>query len=140
MRLSVLVPLALALGAVAGMGTAFWEYGSASAPTSTTALAAAGQGPQPAAVINEPIHKFGAIEVGGRKNHTFTIENKGDAELKLTKGESTCKCTEFRIEESHIPPGSSGTVMLEWKGEGEIGPFRQTATIHTNDPKRPQLN
>jgi len=30
-------------------------------------------------------------------------------------------------------------VRIEWKGKGEGGPFRQQATILTNDPRRPEI-
>lgn len=139
MRLTLLIPAALVLGAVSGIGVAYWEYGGSSGAASAASTAAATEGPQPAAVAEEATYSFGSIELGGKMSHNFTVANKGDAPLKLTKGESTCKCTEFRLEDSTIPPGGTGSVALEWKGEGEIGPFRQTATIITNDPKQPKL-
>jgi hypothetical protein len=43
------------------------------------------------------------------------------------------------LEEPDVPPGGSGSVLLEWEGKGEIGPFRQSADILTNDPKQPKL-
>lgn len=141
MRLAVLVPAALLLGAVSGIALAYWEYGSlTSASTGGAAPAATGGGgPHPVAVAEEPSYNFGTMEVGGKLSHSFTVHNKGEGPLKLAKGATTCKCTLSHLEDSQIPPGGSGSVTLEWEGKGEIGPFRQTADILTNDPNQPKL-
>jgi hypothetical protein len=138
MRLTLFVPAALVLGAALGLAAAYWEYGG---PASAQAAAAARSADeqQPVAVVDEGTHKFGVMELGAKKSHSFTVSNKGKAPLKLEKGETTCKCTLSHLEDSSIPPGSSGSVALEWEGKGEIGPFRQTAEILTNDPKQPKL-
>src|SRR5688572_9861550 len=138
MRLSLLIPAALVVGAVSGLAIAYWEYRGPTVAAAATA-ASGGEGPQPSALVSEATHNFGTIELGGKMSHTFTVQNKGDAALKLANGGTTCKCTDFRLEDTSIPAGGTSTVVLEWKGEGEIGPFRQTATIETNDPKQPKL-
>jgi hypothetical protein len=41
--------------------------------------------------------------------------------------------------EKIVAPGESTRIVLEWKGRGADGPFRQQATILTNDPRRPEV-
>lgn len=140
MRLSVVVSAAVLLGAVLGVGLAYWEFGGLSAViASTVPPAAAADGSQPVAEAEAPAYNFGVMEVGSTLSHSFTIHNKGQAPLKLNKGNTTCKCTLSHLEDSQIAPGASGSVTLEWQGKGEIGPFRQTADILTNDPIHPKL-
>jgi hypothetical protein len=43
------------------------------------------------------------------------------------------------VSEKPLPPGESTKVKLEWSAKSDSGPFRQTATILTNDPLRPQI-
>ena len=140
MRISTVVPLALLLGVVFGAGMARWEYGSSGTSAAAASAGSAAGNEQPAAVVDEPVHEFGSMELGGRKAHTFTIRNTGKATLTVSKsGEATCKCTRFDVEDSSIPPGGSGSIALEWEGKGDIGPFRQSAEIATNDPKQPKI-
>lgn len=140
MRLSLVVPAAVLLGAVVGIGMAYWEFGGMSAAMASAAAPVAGtDGPHPVAEAEAPSYNFGTMEVGSTLSHSFTIHNKGQAPLKLNKGNTTCKCTLSHLEDSQIAPGSSGSVTLEWEGKGGVGPFRQTADILTNDPIHPKL-
>ena len=136
------------LGSLTGISTAVIMAASTplrTAATATTGLAA--EGPQPQLETDATVHEFGRVAVGGSGSHEFTIRNTGDAPLVLTKGATSCTCTvsDFSGPGSGdgssrtVPPGSSTTVRIEWKGKGGGGPFRQRATILTNDPKRPEV-
>jgi hypothetical protein len=58
----------------------------------------------------------------------------------LIKGTSTCRCTKFEIVKTDLQPGESTEVNIDWHASSvPIGPFRQSATINTNDPARPQI-
>ncbi len=46
----------------------------------------------------------------------------------------------FRSADAAIPPGGSTTVKLEWTAKSDNGPFRQSATILTNDPRHSQID
>jgi hypothetical protein len=43
------------------------------------------------------------------------------------------------LETAEVPAGKTTKVTLEFKGAGFAGPYKQTATVITNDPKRPQV-
>ena len=94
---------------------------------------------EPLAVIDNAVHNFGVMEASGSGSHDFVITNKGGAELKLTPGGTTCKCTLSQISKREIPPGESSTVTVEWHGKNNAGEFRHTATIFTNDAHKPQM-
>ena len=73
-------------------------------------------------------------------NHTFVIRNDGDEPLKLEKGATTCKCTLSDLKTGDVPPGGTAEVRLDWKLITLGEQFRQTAEIHTNDPRRPTVS
>jgi hypothetical protein len=101
----------------------------------------------PRAETTETEHAFGTIGMGATGSHEFVIRNAGTAPLSLTKGATSCTCTIADFDQGEggdpdgakvVPPGGSTRVRIEWKGKGP-GPFRQRATIFTDDPRRPQI-
>ncbi|MEX0791712.1 MAG: DUF1573 domain-containing protein, partial [Pirellulaceae bacterium] len=85
------------------------------------------------------LHEFGKIELGAKGRHTFVLRNVGTAPLTLTKEGTTCKCTVSELAGGNVAPGESAEVTLEWKAEQYSAHYSQTATIGTNDPKRPKV-
>jgi len=43
------------------------------------------------------------------------------------------------IEKNVLMPGESGKVIVTWHGKGHVHPFRETAVLRTNDPRRPRI-
>lgn len=93
----------------------------------------------PRVEVVEPHFNFGQMERGREKSHEFTIRNVGTGALRLRVGATSCKCTLSEVKAGAIPPGESTKVKLEWQAKSDRGPFRQTATIHTNDPRQPDV-
>ena len=93
----------------------------------------------PLVEIDETEFHFGTMERGVTRAHTFVIRNRGTAPLRLSVGQTTCKCTIGQISQEAVPPGNAADVRLEWSATTGDGPFRQTATIITNDPARPRV-
>lgn len=105
-------------------------------------------GPAPAAETPETRHAFGTIATGASGGHEFVVRNAGDAPLTLRRGATSCTCTVSDFDEAEggaadgakvVPPGGSTRIRVQWKGKGPGGPFRQQATIVTDDPRRPEL-
>lgn len=105
-----------------------------------------GHGPR--AETDSTRHAFGSVPLGDGGAHDFVIRNAGDEPLELTKGATSCTCTISDFEASEggspdavkrVPPGATTRVKVQWKGKGSGGPFRQQATIFTNDPARPEI-
>lgn len=93
----------------------------------------------PTVEVDRTEFNFGTMERFESSSHTFAIRNVGDAPLQLELGPSSCSCTLAGLEESGVPPGEETHVKLEWTLKFKEGPFRQTATILTNDPDRPEI-
>lgn len=97
--------------------------------------------------VGETTHDFGTVGTGGTGSHAFTVRNVGGGPLRLTRGATSCTCTIADFEQAEggegdrltLAPGATTQVRLEWKGKGPGGPFRQQATIHTDDPRRPEV-
>jgi len=104
-------------------------------------------GPAPVVDAPETRFAFGTVGVGAEGSHEFVIRNTGDAPLELTRGATSCTCTVSDFEESEggssgarvVPPGGSTKLKVQWRGKGDGGPFRQQASVSTNDPRRPQV-
>jgi len=142
--------LSVAVGAVAGAGLAglsavlipvrIGDVLPAQTPPSFDADA-------PVAEVTETTFAFGQIAVGASGEHEFTIRNNGPVPLELTKGSTSCTCTVSDFEESEggsadkkiVLPGTSTKLKVKWRGKGDGGPYRQSASIITNDPHRPQI-
>jgi hypothetical protein len=140
---------AIIVGAGLGAGTALirsaatpWQVGDFR--PATAADDAAG----PRAETSATVHAFGTIGTGATGSHEFTIRNAGLKPLALTKGATSCTCTISDFDRSEggdpggtkmVPPGGVTKVTVQWKGKGSGGPFRQQATIFTNDPRRPEI-
>jgi len=97
----------------------------------------------PKVAVDRETHDFGKLDVGVTGVHEFVFTNGGNQPLTLTrKGSScgccTCVCT-VRLPDGSIAPGESAPVTLEWKSKLYTGRFRQTVTILTNDPDRPEV-
>lgn len=136
-------------GLICGSGSAVVR--AVSTPWQTGDLVTAGRradGRGPRADTDSTRHAFGSVRLGESGGHEFVIRNSGDEPLELTKGATSCTCTisDFESAEGGDPdamklvqPGAATRVKIQWKGKGSGGPFRQQATIFTNDPARPEI-
>jgi hypothetical protein len=146
----VVAAFAAALGASIGGGTAAldatmrpWRVGDFGPSMLQPPSAEAPQADAP-----ETTHAFGTIGAGQEGSHEFVIRNAGKAPLAITKGATSCSCTVSDFEASEgaadgarkvVEPGGETKVRLKWRGKGSGGPFRQQATVFTNDPRRPEI-
>lgn len=92
-----------------------------------------------AVVVGDAIFEFGKMNVDAIEKHTFLIRNEGDAPLQLEEAGTTCKCTLSTLAKKMIPPGETVEVELEWHPIAYAESFMQTATLRTNDPRKPEL-
>jgi hypothetical protein len=135
--------LLIVLGTAAGMGTAVlrvclvpWDPQSARPPRSPPVAPGA---PRAIVKVDRAEYDFGAMDVWLSGSHDFLLTNAGTANLELTKGGTSCHCALSELGQSIVPPGGSTKVTLEWKSKGQWGPYRQSATILTNDPEHPRI-
>jgi hypothetical protein len=102
----------------------------------------------PRAEVPETEHAFGTIGTGSSGSHRFAIRNAGGGPLTLTRGSTSCSCTVSDFEAAEggspegkkvVPAGGETFVTVQWTGKPPGGPFRQQATILTDDPRRPEV-
>jgi hypothetical protein len=93
----------------------------------------------PRVQVDNPHFDFGRMQRGTTRSHEFVIRNVGKSALKLRVGGTSCKCTLGEVSDKPVEPGQSTTVKMEWSAKSDSGPFRQTATIFTNDPLQSQI-
>jgi hypothetical protein len=144
----VVAGVAACLGAAVGGGIATLE--AATRPWRAGDFAVASSrpsGPAPQVEVPETQFAFGTVGVGAKGVHEFVIRNTGSAPLELAKGATSCTCTVSDFEEKEggstgvrvVQPGESTKLKVQWRGKGDGGPFRQQASVLTNDPSRPQV-
>jgi hypothetical protein len=97
-------------------------------------------GPVPKVAIDRLEYNFGTLDLEGKGREEFTVKNIGNAVLKLTKGETTCRCASSVLERSELAPGESTKIVLTWKPNAEPGSYEQSAAFYTNDPDRPKFS
>jgi len=150
----VIVVVSAALGIAGGIGSAIYRIQSMpwdgtgdggkahleeTPPPKKPAEPPTPSGGVPEVAVDHDTHDFGVMDSNATLTHDFVFTNKGTGLLKLTKGPTTCKCAMANLDRAEVPPGKTTKVTLEWKGKGFNGPYRQTATVNTNDPKRSQV-
>ncbi|MGL4514135.1 MAG: DUF1573 domain-containing protein [Lacipirellulaceae bacterium] len=149
MKLLPLVIGSALLGSSVGGALAYVDAGGAEgrfAPAnsiddvpSTGPQAGAAQ-PYPEVEVDQPEFNFGTMQRGATETHEFVFKNTGDAPLSLKVGQTSCKCTLGQVSSAPLAPGASVPVKLEWSAKVAAGEFRQTATILTNDPRKPRVD
>jgi len=98
----------------------------------------------PKLAIGQSEYDFGKMETDGARRHDFALANRGDRPLVLTRGKSSCGCcmcicNAILPDEGRIPPGESAKVTLEFSVRQYTGNYRQSETLATNDPDRPEV-
>lgn len=114
-------------------------------PTATPTVPAAPTEPAPVAgraqvALKETTHDAGETNYGETRTCPFRVGNSGTAPLRLTLDRRSCSCGEVDVPAEEIPPGGEGTVTIRWSPiPGNVGPYRLTAEVQTNDPETPLI-
>ena len=74
---------------------------------------------------------YGKIVKGSDGVRVFEFTNTGDAELVVTKVNSSCGCTVPKKPEGPIAPGASGSIEVKYD-TNRVGPIRKTVTVYSN--------
>ncbi|MDG3006730.1 Ig-like domain-containing protein [Paludisphaera mucosa] len=114
-------------------------------PTSTPwnlPVAPVKTGPAPKAVVDGDLTwEFGEMGQQATGRRTWKLTNKGEADLEIWKGTSTCMCTVAKLRKEGdklvLKPGESTEIDIEFKTNFVTGDFHKGANIETNDPDHP---
>jgi hypothetical protein len=135
MRIFLMLLAAVGLGTALGGGMAYFESRPAEiVPDEVSRLAAAA-----IVAVDREEYDFGTVDAGQEASHDFVFTNVGTAPMELSPGMTTCRCTVSLVNATAVPPGESSKVKVTWRPRGELGPYRRTVSIHTNDPERPDV-
>lgn len=78
-------------------------------------------------------HDFGQIkEADGKVSHTYTITNKGEAPLVITRVIPSCGCTTPEWTKEPIAPGKTGTITITFDPANRPGVFAKTMSVYSN--------
>lgn len=137
-NLTIRRPFAGHLGLLAGICllTASVSFGQETPPAADKAPgsdAASGRMPTPRAVIDKPDHDFGAVWIGEKMNHTFTVHNEGDAPLRILEVKPACGCTLAGAYDKVVAPGATGNIPVSIDTKKFNGPFKKYVNIKTDD-------
>lgn len=94
----------------------------------------------PRATLETTTCDAGETSYGETRTCTFPITNTGTAPLQLTLDRRSCSCGEVDVPTDPIPPGGKVVATIRWSPiPGNVGPYRLTAEVQTNDPDAPVL-
>ena len=126
--------------AIAGVMLAFPALAQekpAEAPPAT-APKAEKTGPQPQAVVMQPIVDLGEVTYGESRSLEFVIRNTGNDVLRIHAAKSQCACAviDFTPE---VAPGADGKVDVRFDAALSGGPSAIPIEVVSNDPSSPTL-
>jgi hypothetical protein len=93
--------------------------------------------PVPQLVLVDAVHDLGRIQRGERAAVEFTLENRGDAPLRIRSVQPACGCTVASFDPT-IAPGESGRVRASLDSSTLAGAIAKSITVISNDPASPR--
>jgi hypothetical protein len=93
--------------------------------------------PHPRLVCDEALFDFGTRSNSIDVDHDFTIRNMGDTPLVISQVRSGCGCTQAKLSQNTIEPGSNSVLSARLSLKGIIGAKRTSIYLHSNDPEKP---
>jgi hypothetical protein len=108
------------------------------------ALSGTSDGPAPSVSV-EPslVHDFGVMSQLKTGRRQWTIRNDGPGVLELMGGEPACSCTVMNLKKGSkvsLKPGETYKVDVEWETRQNVDAYKKSASIFTNDPRKPELS
>ena len=93
----------------------------------------------PHVLVADEVYDFGSVKQGVRIKHDFKVRNVGDAPLRISAAELSLPGMQARVTPAVVPPGTEGTVAIEWATNQVAGDVTGVARIRWNDPACPDL-
>lgn len=102
----------------------------------------ASTGPQPKLHVAQRLLNLGKIADGDRPVVSWTLENRGDADLVIEKTQTSCGCTVVQLAEDQkrIPPGGVLELKASFDSKGRRGYQHKKIGVITNDPAEPKID
>lgn len=94
---------------------------------------------KPVIEVANPVHDFGKVAPNKKYNCEFEFKNVGNAQLKITKIQTTCGCTVPQLKKKTYAPGESGSIKVAFRTPTRQGSTSKRLYILSNDKKNPKL-
>lgn len=78
-------------------------------------------------------YNFDSIVQGDTVKYTFKFKNTGKSPLLITDAKVGCGCTQPTYPKEPVAPGKTGTIYVEFRSAGKMGPQDKTITIVSNN-------
>lgn len=82
-------------------------------------------------ILEESSYDFGEIEKGLPVEHTFSIQNGGNAPLLISRVKTSCGCTASDYSKEAIMPGEEGIITVTYNAANS-GSFNKTIAVISN--------
>src|SRR3990172_12121473 len=84
---------------------------------------------------------FGEVYEGATVQHTFEIENVGDAPLHVGQIRSLCApCTATVVSDNPVMPGGTARLLVTYEAKERLGDVTAGVIVHLDDPEEPFKN
>ena len=99
-------------------------------------------GAEPRVYVKTRTVYVGRLRQGEKATATWTIENRGGANLHISSVRGSCSCTVPRgltARERLLRPNEKLEIQAIFNSEGRTGSQRRSVTVSSNDPDEPEL-
>ena len=86
----------------------------------------------PVNTFEESSKDFGDITQGDKVEHTFKLENTGNAPLVISNVAATCGCTVPKWPKEPIAPGKTAEIKVSFNSAGKMGQQNSVVRIYSN--------
>ena len=86
----------------------------------------------PVITFEESSKDFGDIKQGDKVEHTFKLENTGNAPLIISNVAATCGCTVPNWPKEPITPGKTAQIKVSFNSAGKMGKQNSVVRIYSN--------
>lgn len=102
----------------------------------------ADQKPLPRLVVEKRVHDLGEVVEGDVVTVTWTLENRGTADLVIERTKPSCGCTVVKSSDKDlvIPPGGKLDLTAEFDSARRRGEQHKFVRVESNDPADPKLS
>jgi hypothetical protein len=108
--------------------------------TNPPAAAATTNAAAPKIQFDKTVYDFGTTSLVDSVTGTFTYQNIGAADLKLSKPQPSCGCTVASVKPDVLKPGEKGELVFTIRVGGQRGELKKQIGVPSNDPQSPNVS
>lgn len=120
-----------------GRRLVFWAAAMTISSPLTALCQANDNAGRPRLVCEKPTHDFGTVKNRDIVEHTFLLQNRGDADLVIDRVRTSCGCITTQLAKHAVPPGGETGIAAKLSLKGRSGRQDKYVYVHSNDPNSP---